>query len=73
MEPLVELREDGEFPKWAYGAIAGGVALLSGTVVVVGHFVSKRRRQKVALENIRKSVQEQDQLTPRGDADPKPN
>ena len=74
MEPLVSPPEDStgssiELPKWAYGVIAGGCALLAGAAVTIGHVVAKKRRQAKALEDLRKHVHEQDQLTPRGPAE----
>jgi len=40
-------------PKWAYGAIAGGLAFVAGVAVTIGHFVSRKRRQKLAEEDAR--------------------
>lgn len=56
-------------PKWAYGAIAGGLVALAGVAITVGHFISRRRRQKQAEEYVRQMSEQfitEEKVTPRG-------
>lgn len=59
------------FPKWAYGVIAAGSAVVAGASVVTYHVVSKKKRQADAMAHCREIAQIDDKLTPRNSDSPR--